>query len=342
MEILNFDPNAAATCGSGIYGLPHGSEESKIILIPVEWELTTSYNKGTVDGPAAIMEASMQVDLCHHDYPNLWRSGIWMDEFPQDLRALHDNISSLSDKIIAAVESGDADENPQKYQGYYHEIEQATEKMNAWLKDRIRYWKSQGKIVGLVGGDHSIPLAYHQYFSEEGTSYGILHADAHLDLREAFEGFRYSHASIFRNTLQFDNVKKLVQTGIRDYCHQEKEFVRQSNGRIKVFFDRDVRRRLFEGDNWKTIVDEMIEELPEKVYISIDIDALDPKLCPSTGTPVPGGMEYEELAYLLNRIKESGKDIIGFDLCEVSPGENDWDGNVGARMLFHLCGVADK
>ena len=91
---------------------------------------------------------------------------------------------------------------------------------------------------------------------------------------------------------------------------------------------------------WKDIVEEMIEELPEKTYISIDIDALDPKLCPNTGTPVPGGMEYEELMYLLNKIRESGKEIIGFDLCEVSPGDNDWDGNVGARVLFHLCGVA--
>jgi agmatinase len=76
------------------------------------------------------------------------------------------------------------------------------------------------------------------------------------------------------------------------------------------------------------------------VHISVDIDGLDPKLCPNTGTPVPGGLEYEELVYLLNALKSSGRTIIGFDLCEVSPGDDDWDGNVGARLLFHLCGVA--
>jgi agmatinase len=176
------------------------------------------------------------------------------------------------------------------------------------------------------------------------VEYGILHADAHCDLREAFEGFKYSHASIFYNTLQFSNVKKLVQVGIRDYCHQEKALAESQPERIKVFFDRDCRRRMYEGATWKTIVDEMVAALPQKVYLSIDIDALDPKLCPNTGTPVPGGLEYEELMYLLNRIREAGKDIIGFDLCEVSPSPDggDWDGNVGARVLFHLCGVASK
>ena len=334
-----FDPNAAAVADSGIYGLPCTSEEAQIIIIPVEWELTTSYNRGTVDGPAAVMEASLQVDLCHHDYPDLWKKGIWMDEFPKELRALHDKLAPVSEEIINALYEGTLDEN---YNKLYADIEAATEKKNAWLRERIAYWKKQGKVVGLLGGDHSCPLAYHQYLHEQGVEYGILHADAHMDLRDAFEGFKYSHASIFFNTLKFDNVKRLVQVGIRDYCHQEKDLTFQQFDRIKVFYDRDNRRRMYEGTRWKDIVEEMIDELPEKVYISIDIDALDPKLCPNTGTPVPGGMEYEELMYLLNKIREAGKTIIGFDLCEVSPGENDWDGNVGARVLFHLCGVAAR
>ncbi len=212
--------------------------------------------------------------------------------------------------------------------------------MFAWLRERIEFWKKQGKKVGLLGGDHSTPLPYHQYLNNIGVNYGVLHVDAHSDLRERFEGFEYSHASIFYNVLKLEKVDKLVQVAIRDYCHQEKQLVQDSKGRVKVFYDRDNRRRMYEGANWKQICDEIIKELPEKVYISVDIDGLDPKLCPNTGTPVPGGMEYEELMYLLNRIKESGKEIIGFDLCEVSPGEDDeWDGNVGARVLYHLCGI---
>jgi len=335
-----FDPNAAAVAGSGIYGLPCTAEEAQIVIIPVEWELTTSYNRGTVDGPATVFEASLQVDLCHHDYPDLWTKGIFMDEFPTELRELHDKMAPISEEIIEALYEGLVDEDPDKYEGMYQEIEAATERKNEWLRGRIAYWRDKGKVVGLLGGDHSCPLAYHQYLNSTGVEYGILHADAHMDLREAFEGFKYSHASIFYNTLKFSNVKRLVQVGIRDYCHQEKALAAAEGDRVKVFFDRDCRRRLFEGARWKDLVDEMVEALPQKVYLSIDIDALDPKLCPNTGTPVPGGLEYEELMYLLNRIREAGREIIGFDLCEVSPGEGDWDGNVGARVLFHLCGVS--
>lgn len=340
MAEKSFDPNAAAALGSGIYGLPCTAEEAEIIIIPVEWELTTSYNRGTVDGPAAVFDGSMQVDLCHHDYPDLWRRGIWMDEFPKHLRELHDSLIPASEEIIEAIENGDADENPQDYEERYKAIEDGFEQMFAWLRARISYWKSKGKKVGLLGGDHSTPLPYHQYLSMTDEKYGVLHVDAHSDLREQFEGFKYSHASIFYNVLKIKNVEKLVQVAIRDYCHQEKQLIKESDGRVVVFYDRDNRRRMYEGCTWKLICDEIVDALPEKVYISVDIDGLDPKLCPNTGTPVPGGMEYEELMYLLNKIKESGKEVIGFDLCEVSPGEGtEWDGNVGARVLYHLCGI---
>lgn len=106
-----------------------------------------------------------------------------------------------------------------------------------------------------------------------------------------------------------------------------------------MFYDREYRKRLFEGDNWKTICEEIIYELPDNVYVSIDIDGLDPKLCPNTGTPVPGGMDFEEFIYLLNKLKQSGKNIIGFDLCEVANGDNEFNGNVGARVLYQLCGT---
>jgi len=340
MSEKSFDPNAAAALGSGIYGLPCTADDAEIIIIPVEWELTTSYNRGTADGPTAVFEGSMQVDLCHHDYPDLWRHGIWMDEFPKELRELHDSLVPASEEIIEAMENGDADEHPEAYKARYQAIEDGFETMFAWLRERIAFWKNKGKKVGLLGGDHSTPLPYHQHLINIGEKYGVLHIDAHSDLRDCFEGFKYSHASIFHNVMKLKNVEKLVQVAIRDYCHQEKQLIEDSKGRIKVFYDRDNRRRMYEGASWKQICDEIVDALPEKVYISVDIDGLDPKLCPNTGTPVPGGMEYEELMYLLNRVKKSGKEILGFDLCEVSPGnDSEWDGNVGARVLYHLCGI---
>src|SRR5690606_38516099 len=167
--------------------------------------------------------------------------------------------------------------------------------------------------------------------------------DAHMDLRIAYEGFIYSHASIMYNALQLPQVKKIVQVGIRDFSEQEVDIIKQSNNRVKVYTDRDLKAETFEGVRWKQQCDAIIAQLPQTVSIRFDIDGMYPWYCPNTGTPVPGGFSFEQAAYLFSRLADSGKEIIGFDLVEVAPGENDdWDGNVGARMLFHLCGVLAK
>jgi len=343
MSEMNFNPSSAAVMDSGLFGLPFDENQSLIIIIPVPWELTVSYGKGAASGPKAIREASMQIDLYNHNYPELWKKGIWLDQFPDELSMLHIELRHQADAIIEAIEQGIDVETLPEFQQRYEQINAGTEKMQAWLFERIHFWRSQNKVVGLLGGDHSIPLAFHRLLSAEQEHYGILMVDAHLDLRNAYEGFRFSHASIFYNALQMNTVEKLVQVGIRDYCHEEVQFVRSNTERIKVFFDRDLRNEQYEGKRWQQQVDEMLALLPEKVYVSIDIDGLDPTLCPNTGTPVPGGLQYEELMYLLNRLFAANKEIVGFDLCEVSPGaDGQWDGNVGARVLFQLCGLASR
>jgi agmatinase len=194
--------------------------------------------------------------------------------------------------------------------------------------------------VALLGGDHSTPLGYYKAIGEKFGEFGILQIDAHCDLREGYEGFVYSHASIMYNALnEVPGLKKLVQIGIRDYSQVEAEFIEQTGDRIVTYFDRDIRVRQYEGETFRQITDEIIRHLPDKVYISFDIDGLDPKLCPNTGTPVQGGFETEQVFYLFNRLRQSGKQIIGFDLCEVSWSESGWDANVGARILFKLCNM---
>jgi agmatinase len=340
----SFNPSAAASIDTGVFGLPCKAEQAQIILIPVNWELTVSYGKGTFEGPEAIYNASMQMDLYNHDHPKLWEKGIWMDRFPDELKALHNSLKPDAAAIIRAIESGQMDAESPHYIKMYQHIAKGAERLNNWLAGRIAFWKKQGKIVGLVGGDHSTPLGYHTYLAGLGQEYGILTIDAHLDLRRAYEGFEYSHASIFYNVLKYDNVSRIVHVGIRDYCHEEVEFIEANSNRVQVFYDRELRKQLFEGRSWKQLTDQIIAALPQKVYISIDIDGLDPKLCPHTGTPVPGGLQFEEMMFLLNRLKSSGKEIVGFDLCEVAPNLHDekdeWDGNVGARVLFQLCGTA--
>ncbi|WP_317175203.1 agmatinase family protein [Hymenobacter qilianensis] len=209
--------------------------------------------------------------------------------------------------------------------------------MLEWLKQKAGAHLDAGKAVAVLGGDHSTPLGYIHALAERHEEFGILQIDAHCDLRPAYEGFEYSHASIMYNALQLPQVKKLVQVGIRDFCQQEAELAERSNGRIIMFPERFLREELYGGKSWRKECKKIIAQLPQKVYISFDIDGLDPKLCPGTGTPVPGGLEFEEALYLIRMVVRSGREIIGCDLNEVAPGDTDWNGIVGARLLYQLC-----
>jgi agmatinase len=334
-KIKSFDPNSPGDLHAGIYGLPFTAAEADIVLVPVPWEVTTSYGHGTAVGPEAIFDASFQVDLFHREFPELWKCGIFMDEVPEALKKQSADLK----KKIRKVEHGDG-KDPGKAARLLKMVNEECAVMNQWVEQRVSYWMDQGKLVGLVGGDHSTPLGFFRAQAARHEQFGILHIDAHLDLRIAFEGFTYSHASILYNTLPLEQVRKVVSVGIRDFCEEEQRVLDQEKGRVLAFHSADLRRAQYEGSSWREQVDTIISALPQKVHITFDIDGLDPKLCPNTGTPVPGGFEYEEAAYLLSRLAASGRQIIGFDLVEVSPGEyNEWDANVGARMLFHLCGV---
>lgn len=338
-KIQEFNPNSAGLKDSNIYGLPFNEEESDIVLVPVPWEVTTSYGEGTSNGPAHILEASFQVDLYQPDFPELWKRGIAMTDIPEDMLMRSAALKQKAAEIIDMHEDGvdvDADAGAQEILA---EINAACEKMNEHVQQQTGKWLSQGKLVGLVGGDHSTPLGFMRALSERHDDFGILHIDAHKDLRDAYEGFKYSHASIMFNALKISQISKLVSVGIRDFCQAEADVVTSENGRVEIFTEARLQRERFAGKTWQQQCDHIIARLPNKVYISFDIDGLDPTLCPNTGTPVPGGLSYDQATYLLYCLKNSGKQIIGFDLVEVAPGSDDWNGNVGARLLFYLCGV---
>ena len=340
--IKNFDPNQPGLADASLFGLPFSAEQSEIIIVPAPWEVTVSYGSGASEGVNAGFDASFQVDLMHQEFPDLWKLGIFLDEEIPDWKSKSDAYKKLASPIIEALENGENPEERPELKSNLVKINSAGTQFKEELKQRISNWLNQGKLVGLLGGDHSTPLGYFEAQAEKHEEFGILHLDAHMDLRDAYEGFTYSHASIMYNALKISQVKKLVQVGIRDFCEQEVEVVKQESGRVKVFSDADLKKEQFQGSNWAEQCKVIISELPEKVHISFDIDGLYPWYCPNTGTPVPGGFSFEQAAYLLTQLAESGKKIIGFDLVEVAPGENDWDGNVGARMLFHLCGVLAK
>jgi agmatinase len=340
-KIDHFDPSQPGLADATIYGLPFTAEESEIVIIPVPWEVTVSYGAGASEGPEAVLEASYQVDLLHQQYPDLWKQGIYFSEAPEHWAKNSEKYKGLAQPIIEVLEQGEDIETFRALQSDLDTINRACQQLNQEVEEQVMYWINKGKKVVLLGGDHSTPLGYYQALAKQHESFGILHLDAHMDLRKAYEGFTYSHASIMYNALKINQVEKLVQVGIRDFCEEEIGEVKQSD-KISVYTDADLKEAEFEGVTWKEKCDEIIALLPQKVTISFDIDVLLQWYCPNTGTPVPGGLSFEQATYLISRLAESGKEIIGIDLVEVAPGDDDWDGNVGARLLFHLCGAFAK
>ena len=340
--IASFDPSQPGLADESIFGLPFTAEQSEIIIIPVPWEVTVSYGAGASNGPSAILEASFQVDLHHQEFPELWKLGMYLNLNEQTENWANDSskFKALAQPIIRALESGEIIANNPALNIDLESINSRCEKFNEEVKNQTLYWLNQGKKVALLGGDHSTPLGYYQALATLHKDFGILHLDAHMDLRIAYEGFKYSHASIMFNALQIPEISRIIQVGIRDFCKQEVE-VAQSN-RVVVHTDMDMKAEIFEGVTWQQQCDEIIAQLPKKVTVSFDIDGLYSWYCPNTGTPVPGGFSFEQATYLLSKLANSNKEIIGFDLVEVAPGEDDWDGNVGARMLYHMCGMLAK
>jgi agmatinase len=340
-DLSQFDPNSVGLKSNNIFGLPFKQEDAALVLLPVPWEVTISYRDGTSRGPENIYDASMQIDLYDPDVVDGWKKGFYMMPVDKNIKKKSDFLRQCAELIISHLVDGGVVAENEQLSGKLAEVNRGGELLYNWVTEMTGNLLKDGKKVGLIGGDHSTPLGFIKALSEIHSDFGVLQIDAHADLREAYEGFTYSHASIMYNVLKdIPQVSKLVQVGIRDYCDEELMLIRQNPDRISTFFDKDIKEQQFEGNTWKQICDQIVSELPQKVYISFDIDGLDPKLCPNTGTPVPGGFEVEQVLYLFKQVHKSGRELIGFDLNEVSCGEHSQDGIdsiVGARVLYKLC-----
>ncbi len=345
MAITNFDPNSIGLAENNIFGLPSSEDNSKLILMPIPWEVTVSYRNGTARGPEKIKEASYQIDLCDVHAADFWKEGYFMPELDKNIVKKNDFLRHCAELIISDLSEGGQTSNNAQLQKKLDEINKGCVELNNWIFNQASNYYAKGKLVALVGGDHSTPLGLMKAAGKQFGEFGILQIDAHADLRNAYEGFKYSHASIMYNVLQdIPEMCKLVQVGIRDFCDEELEII-NSEPRVKTFFDHAIKERQYEGETWKNICDDIINELPQQVYISFDIDGLDPKLCKNTGTPVQGGFETEQIQYLFKKLVDSGKKIIAFDLNEVSCGEDSQDSidaSVGARILYRMCNLFMK
>jgi agmatinase len=333
-----FDPSGASLPDSGIYGLPHTADDAKVVVVPVPFAATTSYGGGAERGPAAVLEASRQVDLFDVETGRPYEAGIAMLPIPDEILAWDREARAAATQVIAVGGRVTGDPALRRALARANELSAAVnERVYTTVADLL----ARGRLVALVGGDHAVPYGSIRAHADAHPGLGILHIDAHADLREAYEGFAHSHASIMYNVVtDLPAVARLVQVGVRDLAEEEFDRILGSDGRIRTHFDADLARRRFEGEPWARQIARVVADLPEKIYVSFDIDGLDPTLCPHTGTPVPGGLSFQEAMAVVAGVVRAGRTIVGVDLNEVVPGPDgdEWDGNVGARVLYKLIG----
>ena len=343
MRKNNFDPDGVGIRNGNYFGFTFTDKEALLHLLSVPWDVTSSYGGGSSSAPDAIIEESTQLDFYDMVSPGAWHKGIvtiGIDYSIQDQSVI---LRPDARRVMEILEGGGNMLEEKRLQRKVERVNNASRRINAKVYKEARNRLLAGKLVGLVGGDHSSPLGLIRAVGQKEKNIGILHLDAHADLREAYEGFKYSHASIMYNVLaEIPEVEKIVQVGVRDISSSEYNFALES-GRVDVFDDYTLASRRFQGETWGRICEDIVSRLPEKVYVSFDVDVLSPENCLHTGTPVAGGLTFNEAVFLVDTIARSGRRIVGFDICEVAPGEtNKLDAATGARLLFKLCGITLK
>lgn len=255
-------------------------ERSRVVILPLPYEHTTSYGKGTAGAPEEIIRASRYLEL-------------YDEEIDAETYRLTEGIST-SPPVYFGSECVDAE---------------AVER----IRDRVAGLITQGKFVVCLGGEHTIAVGTaeaHSRFYEDLT---VLQLDAHSDLRQEYEGNRYSHATVMARVFDFN--RNIVQVGIRSQSAEEAEFIKDR--KIGTFYDSGIRQGRYNGagGSWH---DAVISRLTGKVYITIDCDFFDPSMMPAVGTPEPGGFGWHETVEFLRRVAEK-RHIVGFDVNELAP-----------------------
>lgn len=342
MDLKAFDPDGVGVDTGTYFGFPFEPEEAELVLISAPWDVTVSYGAGAAYAPDAIIDASTQLDFHDPLAPGQWRRGIATADVDYALQEQSQRLRADAARIIEHLEEG-GDPSDESVVRKLRRVNEGCAAMNANIRRQARRWLEAGKLVGLVGGDHSTPYGLLRALGERHEAFGILHIDAHRDLREAYEGFEYSHASVMYNVLRdVPQVTRLVQVAVRDFSEREAQLAERSE-RVVSFEDGALAAAGFEGVSWGEQCRRIVEALPQLVYVSFDIDGLSFDNCPDTGTPVNGGLSFNQAIYLLDVLVRSGRRIVGFDVVEVVPRtEVRINAITGARVLWKLCGQTLK
>ena len=342
MEQKNFDPDGVGVDNGTYFGLPFAPETAELVLISAPWDVTVSYGAGAAYAPDAVIEASTQLDFHDPLAPGAWRRGIATADVDYSLQEASQRLRTDAARVIDHLEGGGSPDDEYVVRKV-RRVNEGCAAMNANIESQAARWLDAGRIVGLVGGDHSTPYGLIRALGARHAEFGILHIDAHCDLRDAYEGFEFSHASIMFNALRdAPSLASLVQVGVRDFCDEEARLA-ADDPRVTMFDGPGLSASKFAGESWHSLCERIVARLPQQVYVSFDIDGLTFENCPHTGTPVSGGLTFNEAVWLLAVLARSGRRIIGFDVVEVCPAPDQRiDAITGARMLWKLCGQTLK
>lgn len=257
-------------------------EDSKVVIVPIPYELTVSYGSGTAKGPEAILKASHYVEL----YDEETGREVYRELGIATLEPL--NLKGLSEKDALGL-----------------------------IFDTCNKLISKGKFIISLGGEHTITQALIAPFANEYKNLSVLHIDAHSDLRNEYLGNKLSHACVMARVCEYLNPENLVQVGIRAQCKEEAKFIKEKN--ITTLYSHEIKTGKYDkfGKTWQEYV---IKKLTENVYLTFDVDGMDPSIMPSTGTPEPNGLYWEEIMKLLSLLGKH-KNVVGCDIVELSPIE---------------------
>ena len=267
--------------------------DSLIAILSAPYEATTSYGKGTSKGPEAILNASHYVEF-----------------FDEEL-----NRELCFEKGITSIKKLDFKNKKGK-----SALDLIYKNVNALIKDK--------KFVVTLGGEHSISTAPIKAHFDNYKDLSVLHFDAHSDLRESYEGSKYSHASFAARIAEFTT--DITQVGIRAQCKEEYEFIKEKG--IRTFYAYQIRNRVY-GNKWQK---EVVKTLKKNVYITFDVDYFDPSIMPKTGTPEPDGFFWNETIQLFKLLAESHK-VVGFDVVELAPDKsNPFPDFLTAKLIYKM------
>src|SRR3954468_22960936 len=179
IDLKNFDPNCAGNPNNNIYGLPFSEEDARLVILPIPWEVTVSFGSGTARSAEQIMRASLQVDLFDPDFPNGWKEGFHMKEPDRKVLLKSDYLRKEAELYIDYISKGDAVESNQFMCKTLKEVNEGSFFLNNWVYQQCKALLEKGKLVALLGGDHSTPLGFMKAISEKYPEFGILQIDAH-------------------------------------------------------------------------------------------------------------------------------------------------------------------